>query len=195
LHLPKEEKEMKKFVGVLMALLMVGSLVFADYADPSDQRVEIFTTIEQTAAMAINSTSTASGELTETNVTSQALTAGSVYGDAFYVNTRSNIVGGFTLKYSMSALTGAGSNNNDVIPVTVSSQSVVVANAPSSDPAVETSFTTSERSSVTLLNPTSSVGMENNSVKIQVKAKSSTWATDVAADTYSANLTFTFTAN
>jgi hypothetical protein len=55
LHLPKEEKEMKKFVGVVMALLMVGSLVFAAYADPSAQSVEISTTIEQTAAMAINS--------------------------------------------------------------------------------------------------------------------------------------------
>jgi hypothetical protein len=194
LHLPKEEKEMKKFVGVVMALLMVGSLVFADYADPSDQSVEISTTIEQTAAMAINSTSTASGALSATDVTSQELSEGSTYGKAFYVNTRSNIVGGFTLEYSMSALTGS-TGNDDVIPVTVSSQSVVVANAASSVSAVENSFTTSGRSSVTLLNPTSSVGMENNSVKIQVKAKSSTWATDVAADTYSANLTFTFTAN
>lgn len=186
---------MKKFVGVVMALLMVGSLVFADYADPSDQSVEISTTIEQTAAMAINSTSKASGALSATDVTSQALTAGSEYGDAFYVNTRSNIVGGFTLKYSMSALTGAGSNNKYVIPVTVSSQPVVVANKASTDSATETPFTTSDRSSVTLLDPTSSVGMENNSVKIQVKATNATWATDVAADTYSADLTFTFTAN
>lgn len=185
---------MKKFVGVVMALLMVGSLVFADYSDPSDQSVEIFTTIEQTAAMAINSTSTSSGALSATDVTSQKLSAGSTYGTAFYVNTRSNIVGGFTLEYSMSALTGS-SGNDDVIPVTVSSQSVVVANAASSVSAVETSFTTSGRSPVTLLDPTSSVGMENNSVKIQVKAKNSTWATDVAADTYSADLTFTFTAN
>lgn len=184
---------MKKFVGVVMALLMVGSLVFADYADPSDQSVEIFTTIEQTAAMAINSTSTASGALSATDVTSQELSAGSVYGDAFYVNTRSNIVGGFTLKYSMSALTGS-TGNDDVIPVTVLSQPVVVANAASSDSATETPFDSSTPSSVTLLDPTSSVGMENNSVKIQVKATSATWATDVAADSYSANLTFTFTA-
>lgn len=185
---------MKKFVGVVMALLMVGSLVFADYADPSDQSVEIFTTIEQTAAMAINSTSTASGALSATDVTSQELSEGSTYGKAFYVNTRSNIVGGFTLEYSMSALTG--SSGNDVIPVTVLSQPVVVANADSSDSATETEtpFDSSTPSSVTLLDPTSSVGMENNSVKIQVKATSATWATDVAADSYSANLTFTFTA-
>lgn len=186
---------MKKFVGVVMALLMVGSLVFADYADPSDQSVEIFTTIEQTAAMAINSTSTASGALSATNVTYQELSAGSTYGTAFYVNTRSNIVGGFTLEYSMSALTGSTDGNDDVIPVTVLSQPVVVANAASSDSATETPFDSSTPSPVTLLDPTSSDGMENNSVKIQVKATSATWATDVAADTYSANLTFTFTAN
>ena len=185
---------MKKFVGVVMALLMVGSLVFAAYADPSDQSVEIFTTIDQTAAMAINSTSTASGALSATDVTSQELSAGSTYGTAFYVNTRSNIVGGFTLKYSMSALTGS-SGNDDVIPVTVLSQPVVVANQTSTASATETQFASSTSSSVTLLDPTSSDGMENNSVKIQVKATNATWATDVAADTYSADLTFTFTAN
>jgi hypothetical protein len=93
----------------------------------------------------------------------------------------------------MSALTGS-SGNDDVIPVTVLSQPVVVANAASSDSATETLFDSSTPSSVTLLDPTSSVGMENNSVKIQVKATSATWATDVAADSYSANLTVTFTA-
>jgi len=183
---------MKKFVGVVMALLMVGSLVFA--ANPADQSVEISTTIDQTAAMAINSASKASGALSVTDVTSQKLSEGSTYGDAFYVNTRSNIVGGFTLEYSMSALTGSTDGNDDVIPVTVLSQPVVVANKASTDSATETPFDSSTSSSLTLLNPGSSDGMENNSVKIQVKATNSTWATDVAADTYSANLTFTFTA-
>jgi hypothetical protein len=92
-------------------------------------------------------------------------------------------------------LKGTGSNT-DVIPVTVSTKTVVLASESASSTAVETSFGSANAgSSVAVITTASTKGMENNSVEVKVKANSATWATDVAADTYTANLTFTFTAN
>ena len=192
----RRKKKMKKFAGIVMALLVVGSLAFATYADPADQSVVISTTIDQQAFMTINTISKLSGALDVTNVTGQELAAAGVYGDSFYVNTRSNTVGGFTLNYTMSALTGS-TGNTDVIPVTVSTKTVVLASASVSSTAVETSFASATAASpaAAVIATGSTSGMENNSVEVKVKANSSTWATDVAADTYTANLTFTFTAN
>jgi hypothetical protein len=192
----RRKKKMKKFAGIVMALLVVGSLAFATYSNPDNQSVVISTTIDQQAFMAINTASKSSGALDDTNVTSQELAAAGEYGAAFYVNTRSNAVGGFKLNYTMSALTGTG-DNTDVIPVTVSTKTVVLASESVSSTAVETSFTSETAASPTaaVIETASTSGMENNSVEVKVKANSATWATDVAADTYTANLTFTFTAN
>ncbi|MCI2076848.1 MAG: hypothetical protein LKJ96_05895, partial [Sphaerochaeta sp.] len=95
---------MKKFVGVVMALLMVGSLVFA-----ASKNVEISTTIGET--LALETTDNASFG------TGSAVTE-SPLGGSFYVNTQSNVWKGFTLKYSLEPLEGA--NSSDTIPVKVS---------------------------------------------------------------------------
>jgi hypothetical protein len=177
LHLPKEEKEMKKFVGVVMALLMVGSLVFA--ANPPDQSVEISTTIEETLALEItNKASFGEGSA----VTESPL------GGSFYVNTQSNVWKGFTLKYSLEPLEGA--NSSDTIPVKVSA---VVDTTPLDDVAVGDSTVSNQ----VLLTVDSGVTTETttHSAQITVSASEANWATLHPADTYSATMTFTVTAN
>lgn len=181
----RRKKKMKKFAGIVMALLVVGSLAFATYADPANQSVVISTTIAQESYMSINSTT--GYNATDNVISAQKLASGGSYGTVFYVNTKSNLVAGFTLKYTMKPLTGASASNSDTI-------SVMVKTTPNGgEDAVET--TIDESKTVEVLKTTSTTGMEENYVAVQVKALKDSWATDVAADTYTADLTFTFTAN
>jgi hypothetical protein len=175
LHLPKEEKEMKKFVGVVMALLMVGSLVFAASKD-----VEISTTIGET--LALETTDNASFG------TGSAVTE-SPLGDSFYVNTQSNVWKGFTLKYSLEPL--KGENSSETIPVKVSA---VVDNTTTLDDVAVGVSTVSDQ---VLLTVGSGVTTKTttHSAQITVSASEENWATLHPADTYSATMTFTVTAN
>jgi Tfp pilus assembly protein PilX len=179
----RRKKKMKKFAGIVMALLVVGSLAFA----LSPESVKISTTIAQTAKMTINEAAVTDGDLTSSDYTEQTL-ADSGYGTEFFVNTRSNTVNGFTLSYTMSPLSSTTTTNK--IPVTVKTL------VDGAGTGTETPITSANAGiAQTVLSKSSSSGMENHSIGVFVEATSSTWKTDVAAGSYTANLTFTFTAN
>ncbi|MCH3919530.1 MAG: hypothetical protein LKE39_03420 [Sphaerochaeta sp.] len=109
-------------------------------------------------------------------------------GGSFYVNTQSNVWKGFTLKYSLEPLEGA--NSSDTIPVKVSA---VVDTTPLDDVAVGDSTVSNQ----VLLTVDSGVTTETttHSAQITVSASEANWATLHPADTYSATMTFTVTAN
>lgn len=167
----------------MMVLMMVAaSTVFA--VAPISQDVKISAVIGDNAAMTVNDVAK-TGELSTSNVSAQTLADAGAYGATFYVNTRSNLGKGFTLSYTLAPLSGS-TGNPDTINLVAKTQN-------GSADAVETDIKASK--TVEILKTTSTTGMENHSVAINVKAASTTWKTDVRADSYSANMTFTFTAN
>jgi len=175
---------MKKIIALSLACLVAASAAFA--LDPITGTVEINTTINESAQMNVNKKAVTSGELSATDFTAQALVDKSVFGDTFYVNTRSNLGKGFSLSYTVSPLASSDANNPDKIAIVIGSKA---------DSGAEVLTDVTAKTTVNVLATSTTTGMENHSVAIRVKAKSATWKTDVRADSYSSDLTFTFTAN
>jgi hypothetical protein len=166
---------MRKLMVVLSSLLVASSMLFAAGDTKS---VEISTTIAPVASIVVNSSkvySEAEGDIVKA--------AG--LGDSFYVNTKSNNGKGITVSYTMSALKSDDKNNDQLIGTDVylndeKNASFVSATAVSGGNIISTNSTT---------------GMDYSSAKITVKPTSASWKTDVKADTYKADISFTIVAN